>query len=71
MKNALHNALVLIKYFRIRREMNDEEIMRKRKWRVRTHGCKYPLHPWQISSWIFYLFNISGYYLVIMVSIKH
>lgn len=51
--------------------MNDDEIMRKRKWRVRTHGCKYPLHPWQISSWAFYLFDISGYYLVVMVPIKH
>ena len=51
--------------------MNDEEIACKRKRRVRTHGLKYPLHPLQIFSWAFYIADISAYYLIIMISIKH
>ena len=50
--------------------MNDQDIV-KFKMRVRTHGLKYPLHPWQISSWIFYLTDISAYYIIVMTIIKH
>lgn len=51
--------------------MNDDVIARKRNSRVRTHGLKYPLHPLQILSWVFYLLNFSTYYLIFMVGTTH
>ncbi|CAI2386803.1 unnamed protein product [Moneuplotes crassus] len=52
-------------------EMNDDDIIRKRAARIRTHGLKYPLHPYQVGSWIFYFINVVSYYFIVLVSIKH
>ena len=51
--------------------MNDDDIQRKKRSKVRTHGFKYPLHPYQVGSWVFYLINIVSYFLIIVVSLNH
>ncbi|CAI2373842.1 unnamed protein product [Moneuplotes crassus] len=34
--------------------------------RVKTHGLKWPYHPVQVLSWIFYVVNLGSYYVVIL-----
>lgn len=51
--------------------LQDAEILRKRNARVRKNGWMYPLHPYQIISWIFYTLDIVAFFLVIFIPLKH
>ena len=41
------------------------------KEKVKRHGCSWPMHPYQIISYIVFLFKVSTYYSITIRAFAH